>query len=263
MTQLLECINPGQVNEEDYLAAINNEAPAQFTAHVAQCEYCQVELAQYRSFDRQMHQQFAFISSPARALCHEPQQIGEYIIGMLKPVEQAKLEQHLASCQHCTAEIASMRDWLLGSDELIESSQTLATSGGSKWNWLRRIIATLVITDAPGVQPTYALAGVRGSSDGLPATYQAEEISVTVTVQATRPQGKEFMVLGLVQRDHYPLDAVEGAEVRLVKNDTLLATETIDELGNFIFPVVTTSDPFDLEIALDDRVVMVQNLNSN
>ncbi len=263
MTELLKCIDPAQVDDADYLAAIAADARPNFNYHLEQCQFCQNELESYRMFDRQMHQHFGFITGPARALCVEAHRLGDFILGLLSQVETKKVDEHLKHCQFCSAEVSDLTSWLTDSaDPLL--SLTQPGSGASRpGGWLRKVVATLLNVGETTGRPNYALAGVRGGTEGLPHTYQAEEVSITVTIQTLKPYSKEWMVLGLVQRDNHTMEAIAGVEVRICESGQTLATETIDELGNFVFAEVTPPDLFDLEIALEDKVVLVPHLKLN
>jgi len=238
MIEELKCIEPDQVNEADYLAVIENDDRPEFTRHLKNCLYCQAELTTYRDWDSRLHRDFAFITSPARALCAETQRLGELILGLLSPVESKKLEDHIKICSFCATEIADLKAWIP------EFQPVAKPNPKGPVEQLRRLIAHLVsFSDMTGT-PNYVMAGVRGDDEGLPQTYQAEEVSITVTIQPIQPYSKQRMVLGLVQRDNYPMDATAGAEVRIREGPNVLATETIDELGNFVFAEVTPPEHF-------------------
>ncbi len=262
MTERLVCVSPSQVNDEDYLAALAHDARPEFTRHLSECAFCRQELAVYRRLDEGMHLQFGFITSPARALCEEAQRLGDYLLGLLSPVEARKVQQHLLSCTFCSQEVAELQTWLSLEPAPGEEADPSHSGPVQPWSWLRRVVATL-LTVNQGNTPSYALAGVRGSDEGLPKTYQAEEIWVTLTIQPSQPRSKELMVLGLVQRDNQPMEATAGAEVRLSEGGLTLATETVDDLGNFVFDEVVAPQHFDLEIKLGDKVVLVPNLGMN
>ena len=259
MNEILQCVEPAQVLDEDYLAALAADARPQFTQHLAGCPFCQQELAAYRNLDDRLHQQFAFVTRPSRTMCPEASQLGEYALNRLDGVALSQIERHLASCRFCPGELAMLRPFLLEADPAIDLQ--LATSGGL-FAGLRRVIATLLGAGSSG-SLNYVQAGVRGSDEGLPQTYQAEEVYVTLTIQQAAPRSRDLMVLGLVQRDNFPLEATAGARVRLRDAGLTLATEEIDDAGNFIFPQVTAPAQFDLEITLDDKIVTVPGLSRN
>jgi len=257
MIEQLKCIDPAQVDELDYLAWIEQDSRPEFTRHLERCLYCQAEIKTYKSWDSLLHRQFAFITGPTRTMCADAQALGEFALGLLPPVESKKIKAHTKQCQFCADELAALKDWL---PEPVVREITPPHNPPVLIPALRRVMAHLInFSDSLGT-PGYAMAGVRGSDEGLPQTYQAEEVSITVTVQSVEPHSKQRMVLGLIHRDNYPMEATAGAEVRIREGDQILATETVDELGNFMFAEVVPPEYFDLEIALDDKIVLVPHL---
>ncbi len=261
MSELFACIQPDQVNEADYLAALNQDSRPEFKQHLADCEFCQREIQVYRDLDNRVRRQFEFISSPARTLCPETQHAGEYAAGMLGPMEVAKLRQHLGNCEWCSTEVAQIKRWLLEPDALLEEQTAPPTdqSQGERFDWLRRVVATLL-------KPTtlsYAQSGVRGSAAGLPQTFQAEELTIILTVQAAGPRSQVLNILGLVQAGDGGIETLIGREIRLLSHGKEIATEALDELGNFIFENVQPLQPFELELSLETKIVVVPDLKLN
>jgi hypothetical protein len=119
-------------------------------------------------------------------------------------------------------------------------------------------VATLL--KSSNTAPAYAQAGVRGSAEGLPLTFQAEEVTIVLTVQEVGPRSKGLNILGLVQSEAGPPEDLFGSEVRLLSQGLALASERLDELGNFFFENVQPPQPFELEITLASKIVMVPDL---
>lgn len=268
MNELIACIQPDQVHEADYLAALNKDLRPEFERHLAACEFCRHEVEAYRQWDTRLRRQFEFISSPARTLCPEAQRTGEYALGLMSPVESGKLRQHLAQCPHCTAESDQIRRWLLEPDAWLDDPKKANRPpdqpnfwAGEKADWLQRVVATLLKTSTTA--PEYALTGVRGGPEGLPLTFQAEEVTIVLTIQPAGPRTKALNILGLVQTEDGSPESVAGAEVRLLSQGQALAAEMLDELGNFFFENVQPPPPFELEITLKSKIVMIPDLKLN
>ncbi len=265
MTDQFACIQPDQVREADYLAALNQDSRPEFERHLAECEFCRNELQVYRQLDSRLRRQFEFISSPARTLCPEAHLAGEYALGLMSPVESSKLRQHLAQCPYCTAESDQIRGWLLEPDSWLDDTKKAnRPPDQADWlapnraDWLHRVVATLLKSTTTA--PAYAQAGVRGSADGLPLTFQAEEVTIVLSVLAVSPRSKALNILGLVQSEAGSPEELAGAEVRLLSQGLALASERLDELGNFFFENIQPPQPFELEITLDSKIVMVPDL---
>ena len=261
MSDILACIRPDQVTEGDYLAFLNQDVRPEFKRHLAECEFCQREIQVYRSLDNKVRRQFEFISSPARTLCPETGQIGDYAAGLLGPLEADKLRRHLSTCDWCNTELTQIRQWLREPDPLLEEQTARPPDQpqGERFEWLRRVVAGLLKPDTL----SYAQAGVRGTAEGLPQTFQAEELTIVLTVQPASPRSRVLNILGLVQTDDGNLDELIGRKIRLLSQGQEVACEALDELGNFIFENVQPPQPFELEILLETRIIIVPDLQIN
>ncbi|MEI6043593.1 MAG: hypothetical protein WCS37_04270 [Chloroflexota bacterium] len=273
MIDIIGCVDPDKVTDTDYLALINKDGRAEFDKHLRECPYCQNEVALYRKFDSLIHKNFRFLSSSKRLLCLETQKVGEYALGLLGGIEERNVAAHLEVCSLCQEEFKSLQAWLpeeelaptpissnLQSRGVLNTPSLLHTPDVG--NWLRKVIATL-ITPRPSLGG-FALAGVRGNAtERTPQVFQAEEVQVTLMVQQAGPRCSDLLVEGLVQRLNTDVDDLEGAPVRLLKDAELLATEVIDDIGNFVFESVRSCKTFDLEITLSDKIVLVQDIITN
>lgn len=268
MIETLGCVDPKQVDDADYLAYLNHDGRSEFEAHLATCPFCQREVELYRKQDRAMRRNFNFIISSERPFCTETHKLGEYSLGLLSLLEKRELEAHLNSCQFCSEELNNLQSWLPEAELVPTTSQPGAKQFVERDQpepflvRLRRVVATLLSIGLP--QGDLALAGgLRGSLDGAPQIFEAEEVQITITVQPAGPRRADLKVEGLVQRAAHDLAELEGVPVRLLKGTELLATEQIDDIGNFVFESVAPSDKFDLEITLEDKVVLVPDVSTN
>lgn len=268
MIETLRCVDSSQVAEADYLAYINHDGRPEFEAHLATCPFCQNEVAVYSKLDAALHRNFNFITSSERQFCADTYKLGEYVLGLLEPVEKRKLESHVNSCDFCSEELNDLQSWLPEADKVptisspgprqVQDSTIIEPNIG----WLRKVVATLLNVTQP--QPGLAVAGgLRGSLAGVPQVFEAEEVQITITVQSAGPRRADLKVEGLVQRADHDLAELEGVPVRLLKDKELLATEKIDDIGNFVFESVAPADTFDLEITLEDKVVLVPDVSTN
>ena len=261
MSELLACIQPDQVTEADYLAALTQDSRPEFKRHLDDCEFCRREIQVYRNLDNMVRRQFEFISGPTRTLCPEAQRVGEYASGLMGSMESAKMRQHLATCDWCKTEFEQISQWLLEPDALLEEQAAPPPNRpqGEKFDWVRRVVATL----SKPTTLSYTHSGVRGSADSLPQTFQAEELTIVLAVQAVGPRSQGLNILGLVQAGDGALDDLIGREIRLLSQGKEVATEALDELGNFIFENVQPPQPFELEITLETKIIVVPNLKLN
>lgn len=263
MTESFACIQPDQVNEADYLAALNKASRPEFERHLVQCEFCRNEIQVYRGLDNKLRRHFEFITSPARTLCPEAQRVGEFAAGLMVPLESAKMRQHLAQCAWCNTEAEQIRQWLSEPDAwLIEPSRRPPDQPNlpitERLDRLRRVVATLLKPDNSA--PSLARSGVRGRDEGMALTFQAEEVTIILTVQEVGPRSKALNITGLVQAEDTSLEALAGKEVCLLYQGQAFATDALDELGNFIFEDVQPPQPFELEITLENKIIAVPDL---
>jgi len=255
MTEILNCVNSEQVKEADYLAYINKDGRTEFAAHLQTCAYCRNELEIYRKFDNLLHRNFGLRWKSERTLCLDTQKLGEYALNLLLPVEQSYVEAHLSGCSFCSAEFRSLYEWLP------EPGQPELPINNSNWekaqNWLRRVVANLISVGRSQDNMAMVAAGLRGNLEGIPQVFEAEEVQIMVTVQSAGLRRSELEVVGEVQSSSHTLEELEGAEVRLLKENQLLAIETINDTGNFFFDNVPSFPNFNLEITLSDKIVQV------
>lgn len=262
MTEPLACIQPDQVNDADYLAALNQDLRPEFERHLAQCEFCRNELQVYRAQDNKLRRHFEFISSPDRTLCPEAQRIGEYVAGLMSPLESTKMRQHLAQCAWCRTEAEQLQQWFALPDSLLAepSKRPPDRLAGERsgLDRLRRVVATLLRPD--NGSPSYARAGVRGAAESDSLTFQAEEVTIILTVQPEGPRSKTLNITGLVQAEDTAPEALVGKEVHLLYEGKEFATDALDDTGNFFFEEVQPPQPFELDIVLDDKIISVPDL---
>jgi hypothetical protein len=185
--------------------------------------------------------------------CPAPQELGEYQLGML-PAEQAgAVAQHLAECPHCTREVAQLEDYLADLAPDLELSPLEHAR-----ERVRVLIARLVSGGLEGsllAQPTLApaYAGLRGE-EGEPIIYEADQVQVVIEVHDDPDRPDRMTILGLV----LGLDEPASAEVHLWGADQRLASVSVEETANFVFPDLVPghyelilSGP-DLEIHIQD-----------
>ncbi len=272
MTEILRCINPDQIQESDYLADLNNDARPEFEAHLQACQYCRAEVAAFGKLDSLMHKNYGFIVAPERILCTETIKLGEYLLGLLDEIGQRNLKAHLTACQYCTEELTNLKRFM--PEEPISfvprrPSTTPQINFGDIKDWLHRVVATVLTATQPQVGMATAGA-VRSTTmiptmlDGTPQIFEAEDVQVTITVQSAAKRTTDVKIEGLVQRENYGQDELEGSEIRLIKdNDELVATVKIDDSGNFVFERIARSQIFTMEITLNDKLIIIPGIKAN
>ncbi|HEX2915620.1 MAG TPA: hypothetical protein VH186_32970 [Chloroflexia bacterium] len=252
MSHTVTCIDPSQVNDADYLAAISTEARPSFLVHLKNCAYCRRELALYRALDGHLHRQFRLHLRPAKTACPEPYQIGNYFEGLLRPDKKTELERHISKCTSCVNLFEEIQNWLSQPDPLLSRKAKAE---------LRKVVATLSGQHYSMLQGAVGLRGVTNSMGISPQIYRAEEISITLSIQPLDLQQQEFRVLGMIQREGYPVEASSGVRVSILNNGLPFISGEVDDLGHFVFSKISQDEVIDLEIVFDDRVVLVPELS--
>lgn len=236
----MECIDPGRVTPDDLVAYATGETEARIDVHIAACASCAAEAAAYASVDGLLR------SRLFRVDCPSTQTLGELALDLLDPGEALALRGHLALCTHCAGEFSA-----LAQDLRDDPMAALAPAPGR----LARIVARLL--PAPGLTAGYA--GVRGGDTSMSRSYEAEGISVSLTLEAeTSGLQRRWTLLGLVVSEDGELPPGTGAA--LMRDGQTVARAALDDLGNVVFADVAAGD-YSLELTLSDRIVVIEGLD--
>ncbi len=245
MSEAKQCVSPETIKETDYLAYLNDEGRPEFVAHLQSCAYCQNEIEDYHRSDILLRHNFRFIVAGERMFCSAPHKLGEYLLRSLDNLEEKRVVAHLQSCPLCRQEVLSLQNWL-------PEPEFEATPGNAS-KWLRRVIGKVM---PPG-------SGLRGSPDGTPQIFQIEDVQLSLTVQPTAANKPDLIVEGLLQREYWELEQLQGLEIRLLTDGAIIACATIDDIGNFIFENIKPSRHFTLEINLTDKIVTILDIKGD
>jgi hypothetical protein len=156
--------------------------------------------------------------------------LGEYLLGLLPPDEAAAIERQVAAYPHHAQELAALRGYLADLD-LPPIAEAAESWSGRLHSQFTTLVAQLVDTFNGGA--TLGLAGVRGP-EASQRVYQAGEVQVIVDIQESLEQSGWKAILGLTTG----LADAEGSTVTLYRQDEMVATAAVDELGNFVFDAV-------------------------
>lgn len=236
----MQCIDPGLVTPDDLVAYATGEPDARVAVHVAACDACAVQASDYAAVDELLRGRLYRVDCPpARTL-------GELALELLEPQAALAVRAHLALCTHCAGELSTLSEALRA-----DPMEALAPAPGR----LARIVARLL--PAPGAGMAYA--GVRGGENSASRTYEAGDLSVSLTLDAeTGGMERRWTLLGLVLAESDELPA--GTPVALLRNDQPAAEATLDDLGNFVLPGIAAG-AYSLELTLHDRIVVVDGLD--
>lgn len=266
----MECSKPGIIRDEEIIAYLAGENVRPIVEqHLDSCERCSSQLATYKKME------LTLLKKLYRWDCPPSQMLGEYQLGILSRAATAKVAFHLNTCILCAAEVASLTEFLTNDPMLVESipvphisvaarsfqnnhhpvQRTLEELRDRPLAGARRIIATLVPP-----QPRFA-----GQQRDLmpvaawPRSYHAEDLDITLQIERGPSRRDALQLIGLVTRKGTMLDALQGVSVQLLAPEKTVYTQTIDELGNFIFSSIDPAT-YSLELQFPERIVVIDQI---
>lgn len=243
------CVAPEAVRESDIPAYVEGQPRPEFTSHVQSCPFCQEEAADYRALSNLLDNRLGRKVAPNRANCPPPERLGEYSLKLLDGKQRRDVRSHLDTCRFCRAELALLEG------QLIEEA-TLPSLAGLVEAALRKVRAALVIAPA---QPGLALRSGILLDPELEEAQRFEAEDVTVLVQAVKGRRQTFTLSGMVMREGRKPHELAELEVQVRSGERMLATQRLDESGNFYFEKVGPTGDGDLtiEISFEDKIVIV------
>ncbi len=271
----MECSEPGVLRDEELVAYLAGETvrPA-VVEHLAHCQRCSLQLATYR------HIELELISKLYRWDCPPNQVLGEYQMGMLSQARSVVVKNHLNRCMLCAAEVATLTQFLENEPILMQSTpvtqkaasvspvatnnhqdvkRTLDQLRDQSLAGVRRIAAILVPQ-----QPRLAYQRNAGSRSALwPRRYTAEDVTLSVQVERDPARKDALQLIGFVTQKGTTVGILQGKTVQLSMSEAsgkTLYTQTIDELGNFVFSSLTPAT-YTMELQLPEGIVVIDQLS--
>jgi len=269
----MECSEPGALRDEELVAYLAGETvrPA-VVQHLAHCQRCALQLATYRHIELDM------LSKLYRWDCPPNQVLGEFQMGMLLQVQASAVKNHLNRCLLCTAEVATLTEFLAHEPVLAQPApvvqrgvsvgnnhhpvqdvkRTLEQLREQSLAGARRIAAILVPQ-----QPRLAFQRNASAQSALwPRRYTAENVTVTVQVERDPEHKDAVQLIGFVTQKGAAIGVLRGNGVQLSAagaNAKTVYTQTIDDLGNFVFAALAPAD-YSLELQLPAGIVVIDQL---
>ena len=274
----MECTKPGAIRDEELLAYLAGENVRPFVVqHLAECQYCSSQMAAYQRVE------LTLTSKLYRWDCPPSQVLGEYQLGMLSKELITAVNNHLAMCVLCAAEVATLTEFLAHDPVLVERapvpSVSVQTSSphnnhrsgqGTKSvvdrlseqsrTGFRRIVATLLPP-----QPRFAYQGEITQATLWPRRYTAEDLNISIQVERGTSHRDALQLIGLVTRKGEALGVLQGTPVLLSVQEvgkSFAGTEymqNVDELGNFIFSSIAPA-MYTLELQFPESTVVIDQL---
>jgi len=261
----MECSEPGTIRDEELFAYLAGETvrPA-VQQHLSRCQSCSAKLADFRRVERSLTRKLYRWDCPAN------QELGEYQLGLLNNERATAVKLHLSSCVLCSAEIATLSQFLANDPMLVERvsvqpslsnnhviravkplvSHLRDVSSGQ----IRRIIATFLPP-----QPRLAYQREVASTEVWPRSYSAEDFNISIQLDRGASRRDSLQLIGFVTRKGSSLGSLQGIPVVLYSQTNTVYMQNIDELGNFVFSSISPAS-YTLELQLPDSTIVIEQL---
>jgi hypothetical protein len=119
---------------------------------------------------------------------------------------------------------------------------------------IRRIIASLLPP-----QPRFAYQRNVVGSGVWPRRYTAEDFSISIQIERGTSRRDALQLIGFVTRKGSSLEALQGIPVVLSSPASAAYTQSIDELGNFVFSSISPAT-YTLELQLPESTIVIEQL---
>ncbi len=275
----MECSEPGAIRDEELVAYLAGETVRPVVVeHLAHCQRCASQLAAYQRVELEL------LSKLYRWDCPPSQVLGEYQIGMLRQGQGAAVKNHLHTCVLCTAEIATLTEFLANDPMLAQPVMATqkATSPIATNN--HRPVAARSVAPTPFDQVReQSLAGVRriiaalipqqprlayqrnasAQSANWPRRYAAEDVTISVQVERDASYKDTLQLIGFVTQKGTAVGVLQGHTVQLSQGEAsgkTVYTQVIDDLGNFVFSTLSPAE-YILELQLPTGIVVIDQLS--
>ncbi len=264
---LMECSEPGIIRDEELLAYLAGERVRPVVQqHLSRCQRCSSLLADYRRME------LSLTSKLYRWDCPPNQILGEYQLGLLSNDLATAINVHLDTCVLCAAEVATLVEFLADDPVLVERVSVQPSSLNNHRPapqevkrladrlhdrpgiQIRRIIASLLPP-----QPRFAYQRNLVGSGVWPRRYTAEDFSISIQIERGTSRRDALQLIGFVTRKGSSLEALQGIPVVLSSPVSAAHTQSIDELGNFIFSSISPAT-YTLELQLPESTIVIEQL---
>jgi len=261
----MECIEPGTIHDEELLAYLAGEIVQPIVQqHLARCQSCSAKLADFRRVERSLTRKLYRLDCPPN------QVLGEYQLGLLTNERASAVQLHLSSCVLCSAEIATLSQFLANDPVLVERvavqpslsnnhvSHSVKPSFSNLRNitsgQIRRVMATFI---AP--QPRFAYQREVASTELWPRSYSAEDFHISIQLDRGTSRKDSLQLIGFVTHKGSSLESLQGIPVLLSSEADVVYKQHIDELGNFVFSSISPAS-YTLELQLTDSTIVIERL---
>ncbi len=261
----MECSEPGTIRDEELLAYLAGDiVRPTVQQHLAQCQSCSAKLANFRRVERSLTLKLY------RWNCPPNQELGEYWLGLLDTERAMAVKMHLSSCILCSAEVATLSQFLAHDPMLVERVSVQPSLSNNhvthavkplkghlrdvSSGQIRRILASFVPP-----RPRFAYQRDVASTDIWPRSYSAEDFNISIQLDQGASRRDSLQLIGFVTRNGSSLESLQGIPVVLSSSANAVYQQNIDELGNFVFSSIAPAS-YTLELQLPDCTIVIEQL---
>ena len=239
----MSCSSPPPLTDDQLNAAMDGDADSEIAAHLESCRYCQSRLDTLQQLDKQLTQSLFLWDAP------DSDALADYVMGLSNTVEAEKIEHYLQISPTAREEVAQLRDFLGQAETIPEEVQSrfkMPQLQLPKLPHPEEIIAQIL---PPAMTPA-----LRGNDDGR-LTAEGKGATVFLEILST---SDGFTLTGEVVAQDAEL--WEGALVQILRDHDLIASTTLDDMGDFTLERLP-SGTFTLQIrAEQSRMIVIHDI---
>jgi hypothetical protein len=250
------CSWPVALDDLALIAAIDGEAGLDVMAHLRDCPYCSERAHVFADMQGLLRKQLF------RMFCPTSEELAAYQQGLLNGDQRTQMTEHLRECPHCTREFNLLEQ--LSRENLPARSPPPANGTSDQAHHsarsgrLRQIAATLLTSPATPLAGAYG--ALRGPSHAHQYAYHAENMQLTLGVQRVVSRVDRRVIRGALELEDKLYEVFNGVIARLSRNETVICTAELDQLGNFVLDDLAPGT-YQLALCLPDREVIVEALS--
>jgi hypothetical protein len=211
----MKCSTPPPLTDEEISAALEGELDARIQQHLDKCVYCTARLVAAQQFERTLNKQLY------RLNCPQPDELSDYIVGMLADSRRRTIAHHLETCSLCQAEVTHLQSFLNPPKQEPRSNVSKKSPSPQ-----RRFISPLRIQ--PSNQAGMTRSGVSRSQQKTELIAGADGVTVFLEIQQ---HGTEVRLTGQVMAESDV--SWGGALLELRRGDQLQAAVILEDVGEF------------------------------
>jgi anti-sigma factor RsiW len=230
------CIAPNDIREGDLVAYLEGAASPAVIGHIARCPACAAEAAALREID------LLFTAVHARPECPDLDDLLQYQAGLLTRAEQRRIKRHVVSCEACQAELAALtisEPGPLPADRLRQTGRAI----------LRALLAPASAT------PTFAVRG----DERRWLEYRAGGYRIILGLVPPLAAEQIWQIEGQLLREDEALPALDGAAVQLLRDDAVVARDTVDDFGYFALERLAPG-LYAIQVDLDQTSILIEDV---